>query len=281
MKDKATFKTVVGGEEVELTTIAPTTKISNESDLVRAAAWAKASKPLKDATGKVIRDAAPLRAEIEKSILPEHDGIWNKEQDEKYREVTMRLLRNEKRLKAGAGAFKSVAEAAATAWSMREDRETRYQLRLLRDSLNDNSAESFADMARLNYLVYACTLKDGKQFFSSLDDYYARANESYTGDAVTSLIKLMNDVEDVDKSPENDFLYAYGFVDEKYRRVNSDGKFIDEEGKLVNEFGQLVDEAGNILDMDGDKLTPDGEFDVEFIPFTDENGNVIEPKVRG
>lgn len=278
MKDKVTFKTTVGGEEVELTTISPNSRISTEAQLVHASAWAKAAKPLKDSSGKIIREAAPLRIEIEKSILTEHEGVWSKEQDDEYKEVNLRLVRNEKRIKSGASAFKNFAEAVSTAWQMREDRDKWYSLRMRRNSLNENSAEAFADNARLNYLVYACTQKDGQPFYSSLDDYYAKSNEQYSSDSATSLIKLMNDVEDVDKTPENEFLYNYGFVDKQYRRINDDGKLVDVDGKLVNEFGQLVDEQGNILDIDGDKLTADGEFDVTFVPFVDEDGQEILPK---
>jgi len=277
MKDKTTFKTTVGGQEVELTTIAPNTKIANEADMIRAAAWAKATRPQKDSAGRIVREALLTRGEIEKTVLPEHDGIWSDVQRKEYEEISLRLVRNEKRLKSGGI---KLGEAAEIAWSMRADRDRQLELRLILNRLNENSAESFADNARLHYLVYACTQKDGRPFYSSLDDYYTRANEPYSLDAVTSLLKLINDVDDIDKTPENDFLYSYGFVDKQYRRLNSEGKLVDENGKLVNDLGQLVDEDGNLLDIDGDKLTPDGEFDVVFVPFTDDEGNEIKPKVE-
>lgn len=275
MKDKDTFKTTVDGVERELTVIAPTAKISNEAQLVHAASWARASKPLRDATGKIIREAAPLRIEIEQSILPEHDGLWNKEKEEKYKEVSMRVLRNDKRLKGGANSFKNLGEAVSVAWEMRADRNELLHLRMVRNSLNENSAENFADLARLNYLIYACTQDSGKPFYKSLDEYYQNMNEVYSMDAATALLKLMNDIDDIDKTPENEFLYQYGFVDEKYRRVNSDGALIDDEGKLINEFGQYIDDIGNLIDIDGDVLTDEGDYKIEFADFVDENGDVI------
>jgi hypothetical protein len=271
MKDKVNFKTSVDGTEVELTTIAPNARISNEADVVRASAFFRAMKPTKD------REAVPSRAEIEKGILPEHDLLWGKDKEEKYKETHLRLLRNEKRLKGG-GMKKS--EGASLAWSMKEDRDTLMGLQWDRNRLNENSAEHFADMARLNFLVYSCTLRDGRPFYASLDDYYMRANEQYSVDAATSLLKLINDFDDdvVNTTPEYNFLFSYGFVDKDYRRINEDGRWVDENGKLVNEKGQLIDDQGNVLDIDGDKLTEDGEFDVVFSPFTDDDGNDIEPK---
>lgn len=279
------FKTVdENGNDISLAILSPSAKVQNEASLIYSSAWAQASRPLRDRDGKLLRSAAPLRVEIETNILSEHTDIWNDELQAKMKSLQLALLHGERKLAGGATELNTLAEGVEVANQMKKDRNELNRLLLRKSSLDDNSAESYAEMSRLNYLIYSCTVYNdsNKPFYSSLDNYYSRTNEKATVDAAGALMRLLNgaNMDLLNKTPENEFLLDYGFLDDKYRRVNSDGHLVDDEGRLMDKDGNWVDEYGNKVDIEGNKINDKGEYQVPFKAFRDEFGNEIMPKSK-
>jgi len=122
----------------------------------------------------------------------------------------------------------------------------------------------------------------GERVYKSLEEYMEKGEEEQ---AYTGAQKLASMIQGIDKDydralPENKFLSKWNFVDENLRLVNKQGHLIDLDGRLINEDGNYVDEDGNVVDINGVKIADDGEYDVEFSPFLDDEGNPIEQEVE-
>ncbi len=283
MKTREEFKTTdEEGKELDLAVLYPSAKVTNEASLVYSSSWSLASRPARDKDGKLIRTSAPLRVEIEKNILPEHDGVWNPELEKELKDIQLNLLRDERKLAAGANEFNNLDEAVKVAFDMRKQRLEANRLHFRKASLDDNSAESFAEMARLNYLIYASTVysNNNNPYYSSLDNYYNRTNEKASGDAASAMLRLLNNTtaDFVNKTPEQTFLHQYGYLDAKFRRINPQGHLIDEDGKLINDKNEWVDSQENRVDIEGNLIDAKGDYVVEFKAFTDSEGIPILPK---
>jgi hypothetical protein len=130
-----------------------------------------------------------------------------------------------------------------------------------------------------NYYVYACTYysESRKRVFETYEDYLNKNTEELAIRSAQNLANLLYGLEEdfESKLPENEFLLKYKFVDKDLRFINKEGKLVDFEGRLINENGRFIDEEGNYVDKYGNRMDEDGNYEVDFQPFTDENGKPV------
>ena len=158
------------------------------------------------------------------------------------------------------------------------------QLLSSRTDLDSNTCEGKADAARFNYLFAVCLVYDdsGESYFDNgLDDYLLNQDDPVALAGASHFYYLLSGSEDVDSNlPENQFLKRFDFVDEDNRLVDSEGKLIDGDGRHVDKFGNLIrwidDEEFEYVDTEGRTVNDDGDYDVDFVPFLDDEGNAIE-----
>lgn len=204
-------------------------------------------------------------------------GLWNDEKENEYRKLVKEL--NDSELKLAKGGIKK-SEARAIALNMRKLRRQIAQARSAITNLDNYTAQGQADNHSFNFLVAECTVydEDNKKYFKNLDDYLERSSDEVSIQAASELMSLMygfdNDFEK--KLPENQFLLKFGYVDDKLRLINSEGKLIDEKDRLVNENYNLIDADGNLIDEEGNRISEAGEYLVEQSPFLEEDGTPIQ-----
>lgn len=147
------------------------------------------------------------------------------------------------------------AEARAAAIELRRARGELARLLAERNAMEANTAERLAEDARFNFYVAHCTVyaESGKPYFTSVDDYLNRSEETDAFAAADHFGRLYYDVDpDFEKKlPENAFLLKYGFCDQELRLVDKEGKFVDEKGNVLEippeeERFSLADEGGDV-----------------------------------
>jgi len=221
-----------------------------------------------------LKSGAVVRAKLD-DILVEQ-GLWNDDKQIKFDTIQRQLTDCEAKLEKGGI---PLSEARSIAMEMRKLRADFREIIADKTSLDTHSAEGQADSERFNYYVYACTLKeDGKtRYFKSYKEYLEAGDDPVSVAAASELANIMYGLEaDYEsKLPENKFLKAYRFVDDKLRFINKEGHLTDSEGRLINEDGRFVDADGNFIDRFGNRLDAEGNFSVEFVPFTDDEGNPV------
>tara|TARA_R110000851_G_scaffold207813_2_gene360166 strand:- start:221 stop:874 length:654 start_codon:yes stop_codon:yes gene_type:complete len=152
-----------------------------------------------------------------------------------------------------------------------------------RSDLDSITCEGKADSARFNFLFSRCLVYDENEevyFKEGFDEYMANQDDPVAILGATEFFYLMSGTEDVDSQlPENKFLKSFEFVDKSYRLIDKDGKLIDIEGNHIDENGNLVEWISNdeciFIDITGRKVTKSGEWDVEFSPFLDDDGEPV------
>ena len=152
-----------------------------------------------------------------------------------------------------------------------------------RSDLDSITCEGKADSARFNFLFSRCLVYDENEevyFKEGFDEYMANQDDPVAILGATEFFYLMSGTEDVDSQlPENKFLKSFEFVDKSYRLIDKDGKLIDIEGNHIDENGNLVewtsDDECIFVDITGRKVTKSGEWDVEFSPFLDDDGEPV------
>ena len=251
------------GDKKVVAVIDPTAKDRNEAQLHYLKAFRKA-----------LENGAILRQKLEDYLRDQK--IWDEEKETRYSEIVKEIAEGERQL--GKGGIK-LTEAKDIALNMRDCRNEFRVLVSERTSMDANTAESQADNASFNYLVYSCTVdpNSGKRIFDDLDDYEENADEPFAARAAAALADKLYQLDpDYEKGlPENKFLVQYKFADNELRLLNEDGKLVDEEGRLLNDDGRFINEDGKLVDLDGNLVTEEGDFVTEFVPFTDEDGKPV------
>jgi hypothetical protein len=275
-KLKDTVKTVdKEGKELILDVKRPSSKQTQEAQLVYAAEW-----------GKAVERKALLREKLD-DVLREQK-IWDDAKEVEFQRLRRSILEGIRKIKTGGIPLRKDTEktlsARSLAFQIKKDREDLQELLSQRNRIDSNTAEALADNMRFNYLVSVCTVynKDGLPYYKNLDDYIENMSEKASIDAATKLANLIYGLDEnyEDSLPEVQFLKKFKFIDnkgkilnEKQQRVDSRGKLIDEDDNYINEKGEKVDEFGNRLD---DK----GEYLVDFQPFLDDDGKPIPEPVQ-
>lgn len=262
MKSKD-FTVMIDGKDVELSIVSPSLKDQKE-----------AGKIYNNAFTEALKSRAVVRARLDDLLVDQ--GLWDDNKQQKFDTLQKEVLDGEKRLAKGGISLKEAREIAI---QMKNVREEIRDLISVKTNLDTHTAEGQADNAKFNYLVYACTVYKGTQnkYFKSYEDYIERSGEPASILAAQKLANMIYGLEEdyESKLPENKFLKQYKFVDDQLRLINKEGKLIDEKGRLVDEKGRLINEKGELIDRFGNVLTEDGDYDVEFSPFLDDNGNPI------
>jgi hypothetical protein len=268
--NKRTFDVEIDGKKVTLAVVRPAHRVAQEAELAYNKAFREA-----------VEKGLMVRAKLD-SVLRQQD-LWDDAKQAEYATAQAELFRCEKAL-AGGGI--PLAKAKEFALAMRDCRAKIRALLAVRHDLDRKTAEAYADQARFNHLVVACTVYSdtGKLYYKDVDEYLYGTDDPAALLAAENMGRLYYGVDDdhEQKLPENRFLRQYKFVDEKLRLVDKQGKFIDRDGRRVDEFGRLVNEKGELIDTEGTPLTEDGEYKVEFKPFLDDDGSPVgEERVVG
>jgi hypothetical protein len=251
------------GKEIELSVVTPSLKDKQEADKIYNTAFTEA-----------LQSKAVVRARLDDLLVDQ--GLWDDAKQQKFETLQKQILDNERTLAKGGISLKQAKDSAM------EMRKLRAQLRDLisvKTNLDVHTAEGQADNAKFNYLVYACTVNKGNRnkYFSSYQDYLDKAGEAISVQAAQTLANMIYglDANYEQKLPENKFLRNYKFVNEDLKLINKEGKLVDEEGRLVNEDGRFINEEGKFVDKFGNLLTDQGDYDVEFTPFLDDEGQPV------
>lgn len=213
-----------------------------------------------------------LKAALENVL--KQQGVWTDEDDREVESLRVQIIELEDKLRAG-GIKKSEAKAVALKLS-----DARNKLLRLRSEkilpYESQTAESQAQNSLFTYHITKCLVYNdtGKPYFQTVDAYLNRKDEDEeiaklgTKYLVDILYGFSPDTEQ--NLAENKFLKDYGFVNDKYQLIDSQGRPVDRDGRLINEEGRYIDENGNFVDRDGNPVTEDGKHIVEFKPFLDD-----------
>jgi hypothetical protein len=231
---------------------------------------------------KNIKSGLMTKAQM-KTFLLEH-GVWTKEKDIEEEKIAKKIQELELEIYRGNPNRKKITlkEGREKALEIKQERSKYMDLILQRQSYEANTAEALADNARFDFLVSECTFNsDGTRVYNSYEDYQVRGDESVAYEAASTLAQMVYALEDdySKKLPENQFLLAFGLVDENLRLVNDKGDFVDSEYRKINEKGYYLDENNNRVDKFGNRLTEDGLFDLDVV-YIDDNGKEIRPKSK-
>ena len=240
-----------------------------------------------------VKQANELRAKTFNQALQEGDllrdqldnelrkrELWNDEREDQYQELRKKVIDGEFTLKKGGI---KLAEAKDIALEMSRARNGMVSMLSGRSELDSITCEGKADSARFNFLFARCLVYDENEevyFKEGFDEYMANQDDPVAILGATEFFYLMSGTEDVDSQlPENKFLKSFEFVDNSYRLIDKGGKLVDVEGNHIDENGNLVewinDDEYIFVDITGRKVTKSGEWDVEFSPFLDENGEPV------
>lgn len=265
-----------------------TFKINNQEFLVQSPDAAKnrlAQLEFSRVYGEALRAGAPLRTELYDIMV--RRGIWSEEKQKELHELAQAITEAEKKLASGN---MKLTEAKELAMKLKFDR-VRIQILLTERASSDAStAEGQAENARFQRLLTLCLVykdgdNDGKSVFKTVDELLNVPEGDLAEAAQQGFDKLSDMVYKVDekyeqKLPENEFLKEWGWMDDKLRLLNKEGKVVDSLGRLINDEGQLVNENGELIDAKGNRIDKEGNYVVEKLPFLDDEGNPVTPKPK-
>lgn len=260
MKNKISFDTKVNDKEVKLAVVKPTQRDLDEAQK----AYSRKYRDL--AQGGVL-----LRAQAEKLVKDRE--LWGEKEQKELNDVRDKLVNAERKLAKG-GMKKS--EGFDLAVQMIKDRNRLFELTLMRNPLDGETAESIAENYKFYCLVSMCTVYDNdrKAVFENVNDYLDKATEPYAIEAANKYASLANDLTEFKASlPEYKFLKKYGFVNEKFQFVDADGRLVDEKKRHIDERGRLIKwtakDKFDFIDTEGNLVDADGNYIGESAPFTD------------
>ena len=246
------------GNTIVVTVNKPTNEDIKAADIERAKAWNVAFK-----------EGVMTKAEVEKVMRKR--GVWTDQKSEREAFLTTQILELERKLYRGDGKSKpKLSKGREIAIEMRQCRAELRDLIQERISFDENTAESLADNARFDYLVFACSFNEetGERLFKSFQDYSDRGSSLIAITSAQLLARMMYDLDNdfEDRLPENQFLKDFNLVDESGDLIDPKTKeLIDAEGRRINKLGHYIDEDGNRVDIDGNPIDADGLYErVEY-----------------
>jgi len=251
---KKTIK--IGDEERVVNIVPPSPRVDSEANMYASQVFARLIRE-KDPNGKplyIVRDKLDefLR---EMEIYTDQDLI-------ELAELAKLIKALEDGLVKGG---KSKSKGREDAINLRKARYAMYSLMAKKIQYDKNTVEHYAENARMNFLVTKCiTFESGDPIFNSVEDYEGDgAMQEILAEPIRELASLISvfDPNFEDKLPENKFLKKYGFCNDSYDLVDSQGRRVDEKGRLINNDGQLINEDGVAINEDGTLLVQEiGEF---------------------
>lgn len=277
-QNKKTFKVEleVNGvkSEQEFAVKRPDQKLQQQAQAVYNRAFRQAVKPSDGSSGAIVRAALD-------GVLRDQK-LWDDAKTAEVDRVVKALREGEFALTKGG---MKLSEGRDKAIQMRRDRRTYQDLLSDKNALDVNTAEAQAENAKFNYLVAYSTLdaKTGVRYFKDEEDYNSRSNDPVANAAANALAELIYELDPQFflKFPEEKWLRAYGFTNEKGELVNKSGHLVDVKGRLIDEDGYLLNEAGVRVDEEGHPLGEKGEILVENpMPFTDDETGEVSSVVN-
>lgn len=251
-------KKVFTVDGLELAIKRPTAEIRNRAKLIYNKAWKEA-----------VVNGSMLKRNIDKEA--EELGLWGNSEKEKCENIKDQLRSLELKLRSGASSYSSKEDAKADAFKMRELRAELLEVNRAKDELYPHTAESYADDAQLKYFISQCCINNasGAKYFKDYEDFISNSEGEIAQAALGAYFELMfSDVEDFQAQfYENKWLKDNGYVDDKYRLINADGKLVDTEGRLIDENGRFINEANEFVDKLGHRVDEDGNYVVDYVEF--------------
>ena len=183
----------------------PSQKEINEAELVYKVKYSEA-----------LRNGAVTGPEARK-IMSSRD-IWSADDDTQLRKLFLDLADKSRELEK----TDSLNKGSALIYEMEKIRMDIMTLNMRRNSILDNTAESYADEHRLQYYVLACAHKaTGEKLYDSMDHYLAYANDEIAKIAITKTIHLIaNEGKDFRSDwPETIWRQKKGLVDKDLNPV--------------------------------------------------------------
>ncbi len=207
--------------------------------------------------------------------------LWSDARETRYQELRQEVIDGEFKLAKGGISLNKAKEIAI---EMREKRSEMVDMLSSRTDLDNNTCEGKADAAKFNYLFTECLVynETGERYFKEgVSDYNKNQNDPVALLGAPEFFYLLSETDGVDdRLPENKFLKKYKFANERYELVDKDGRLVDSEGRHIDAFGNYVEwqEDGTSVpvDVNGRPLDENGEFNVDHIPFLDEDGQPID-----
>ncbi len=257
---KEVFTVKVNDKDVEFAVVSPNTQQMHKAQLHYNKLFAES-----------LQNGAILRAKLYDYMRKQN--LWDDDKQKEYDECMQAIDDGEKKLSKGQ---MKKSEGREVALSLRHARNRLQGLVSNTIDLHSSTAEGVAENGKFNFLVSLCTVNnaDGTSYFKDLQDYEDKWQQA---DPVTLAAAnhfaniyygLTSDNER--KLPENQFLTKYGYVDDKLRLINKEGKLVDFNGKLIDEFGRYVNEEGQIIDDEGNPIDETGAYKSENPIFYDD-----------
>lgn len=226
-----------------------------------------------------LKNGAILRAKL--NDFMEEQGLWNTIKEKEFQSLAKNIADADKIIHKGGI---RLSEGKNICLEVRKNRVALQQLLSDRTNLDAYTAEGQAENMRFNSLLSQCLVYDdtGKPYFKSLDEYLEKSDERLAMVAAEKFASFHYGLSEnfEDTLFENQFLKQWGFVDEKLRLINKDGKLVNEDGKLVDEFGRFVNEDGQLIDYEGNPIDNDGNYNFNTQPFLDDNDNPIVEETK-
>ncbi len=269
MSDNTQLVIAEDGSTITVGVRKPTNKELKEADIYRAKAWNKAFK-----------EGVMTKAEVDQVMRDR--GLWDDSKATQETKLTNEILDLEKELYIGNGKSKpKLSDGRRLALEMKQKRFELRDLISERLSMDENTAESLADNARFDYLVYVCSFntETNERLFDSYEDYNNRGSTSVAIAAAQLLAHMVYNLDsDFEENlPENKFLKKFELVDENNQLIDPNtGDLIDFEGNRINELGQFINEDGERVDNEGNSITDEGLYEmVEY-----ENDLLVKEKPK-
>jgi len=239
----------------------------------------KANEVRSKAFNEALQRGDMLREQLESELRKRK--LWSDSREKTYQALRKKVLDGEYKLKAGGI---KLNRAKKIALEMADSRSEMVSLLSSRTDLDSNTCEGKADAARFNYLFAVCLVYDdnGEPYFENgLDDYLLNQDDAVAIAGASHFYYLLSGSDDVDNQlPENQFLQRFSFVNDDNNLVDEDGRLVDRAGKHIDEQGNLIrwidDENFESIDTEGRTVNDDGDYDVDFKPFLDDEGDPIE-----
>lgn len=243
------FQVKIGDETRTVKIVRPNGRVQADADIYASKVFASLIKQ-RDKDGK---PAFLVRSNLDSYL--KDIGLFTDQDIENIGKYGEKIGDLEEKLNKGGITKKSGRDIAI------ELRRVRLELLMLfakRADYDKHTVEAYAENARYAYIITKCLLfEDDEPIFCSVDDYENDTDLQEALSGPINRLRTMISLYDPDfeaKLIENRFLLKYGFCNDKY-------ELVDSEGRRVNENGDLLDANGNPITDEETALTKEvGEF---------------------
>lgn len=236
-------------QDTEYAVLTPTAQVRRDSQIEHSRVFGK----LLQTEGMLTRSAL--------DDLITKNKMWNAASKKQYDKITKEIVRDAAKLEAGNMKLNKARELAIDIANKRTELNS---LTSEYRQYDDITIDGQAEAAALDYMIAKCLVDNttGKPVYASMDDYVENKDDVVASMGYINMLQLeygsANELQK--KTPENQFLLEWNFINDDLRFINGDGQLIDREGKLVTEDGEYVDQ----------------KKPVEKKPFLNDDGTPIE-----